>query len=151
MTVPARKPSTDVVLIPSTGEMIPADDLPAVAIALDEIRALEQKLVVAKRVLTGILAAEAERVGTGTIDLPGGVRVEVTRSVAITWDVKKLAGLLKAGLPQERYDALVRREEVVKVSAAEANRIAKSNAKYATIVRRARTDSPASVSATVRR
>ena len=149
---PAVKTPTELVH-PATGEIVSVADVTEVARLLDECRALEYKLATFKRQLTGILGDERRRKGVGsTMDLPGGTRVVFSDSKRIEWDVVELAKLVKAGLPPERYEELV---EVVpvsyKVRAVVATQIEKSNAKYARIIRRARTETIVSTSASVSR
>jgi len=59
--------------------------------------------------------------------------------------------LLDAGLPEARYDALVKQEITHKVNANEAKRIGGTNPQYAEIIERAKTlhDRPVSAKVTL--
>lgn len=147
-----KAPSTEIVN-PATGEVVSVAEVVEVARLLDETRALESRLAVFKKELTAILDAERQRKGIGsTMDLPGGTRVVFSDTKRIEWDVAELWKLVKAGLPLERYDELVEViPETYKVKATVATQIEKSNPKYARIIRKARTETVTSTSASVSR
>lgn len=131
-------PGTEVA-IPGIGSLVNLDHPDEVARALADIRELENMLREAKRELTFVLERESEKQGTKTLGY-GDVTVTVTTPTEIAWDLNVLEELLEAGLPQERYDELVKTEISYKVSAREADRIAGANATYADIIDRARTN-----------
>jgi hypothetical protein len=122
---------------PHTGELVNLDDPVSVARVLDEIREHESALREVKRVLTGALVEESRRQGSKTLRLDY-MEAEVTGGERVEYDPEVLLELRDAGLPEDRFDALVRAEVTYKVSAAEAKRIAASNPVYARVVERAR-------------
>lgn len=124
---------------PSTGQMIDLRDVQSVAIHLDEIRQLEDRLKEAKRILGRVLAAEAERQGTQTLHLPG-LKVPISKKREIHWDLEILKELRELGLPTERWSQVVRTTVDYKVMAGEAKKIAAANPAYAEVIKRARTD-----------
>jgi hypothetical protein len=85
------------------------------------------------------------------LHIGGGWRAEVTMGNRIEWDMEVLERLRDAGLPEERWDALVRPQVEYKVSARVADQIAKANPEYAVIVARARTDVEATPRVSIRR
>lgn len=124
---------------PSTGQLIDLRNPVDVATALYEIRLLEDKLRAAKAMLGRVLAAEAQRRGDTTMHLPG-FKVPVSRKVEITWDMGVLLELKKLGLPNDRWQELVKVTVEEKVSANEAKKIAAANPVYAEVIKRARRD-----------
>lgn len=129
--------STEVVL--HTGEVILLSDLPACARAVEEIRDLEYRLRQMKNELTRPFVEETEKRGSKTLRWGEDLEVVVSASETVEWDVTELAKLQDAGLPDDRYDELVKAEVTYKVSAREATRIAGANEQYAEIIERAKT------------
>lgn len=134
------EPEPTGLVLPHSGEVVPLDDPLGCATALDEIRTLEARLREAKTALSRSIADEAARQGTKTLRLGDGVTAKVTVGREIVWDLDELQKLRDAGLPEERFDALVTTEVTYKVSAGEAKRIAGANPEYARIIERARDD-----------
>jgi hypothetical protein len=126
---------------PATGELISLDDPRACAVAIVELRRLEHAMKDARAELVRVIAEEAERQGSKTLHLPG-VTVTLKDSTRIEWDLDELEKLRDLGLPEDRYNALVRTEVTYKVQAGEAKRIAGANAEYAKVIERARHDFP---------
>jgi PAS domain-containing protein len=124
---------------PATGELISLEDPAVVAVALDEIRQLEDRLKYAKRILGERLAEESRVRGEMTMFLPG-VKVTLAKKKEIRWDMGLLKQLLDLGLPKTRYDELVRQTVEVKVMANEAKKIAAANPQYKEIIEEARSD-----------
>jgi hypothetical protein len=127
-------------VLPHSGELINLNDAPVVAGHLRELRDLESKIREAKGILTEALAAEAQRQGKKTLYLDTG-KVEITGGPEsyLQWDLDILEELLKAGLPEERWNELVTVEVSYKVDAAVAKQIeGAGNSDYALIVGRAR-------------
>lgn len=132
--------STEIVA-PTTGVLVDLSSPAEVAHALHEIRDIEDKVKDFKRVLTHVLVEEAARQGAKTIEL-GGLKVVIKEGEQILWDVDVLEDLLEAGLPQERFDELVKVECTHKVSKREADRIAAGRPEYAEIIETAKTVIP---------
>lgn len=130
--------ASQALVLPHTGELISLEELPKVASALDAIRAHEAQLREVKQILTEALVEESRRQGSKTLRLDY-LTVEIGGGTTVEWDIEVLHRLQDAGLPEERFDALVRTEVTYKVSAAEAKRIS-SNPEYARIIELARTE-----------
>lgn len=130
--------STELV-IPGLATLVNMEEPAQVAQALADIRSLENQLREIKSDLSAVLIGESARQGSKTLRF-GDLTVEVSGGTSIEWDLDELAKLQAAGLPEERYDALVRTTVSQTVSAAEAKRIAAVNSEYARIIERARTD-----------
>lgn len=128
---------TETLVIPYSGEVISPDDAEACARKLHEIRELERRLRELKNELTFHLAQEFERQGLKTMDL-NGIKAELKGGSEIAWDIEILEELRGLGLPDERFNELVRTEVTYKVSAKEANRIAAANPRYAEVIDRAK-------------
>lgn len=125
------------IAIPVTGELVSLEDAAACGRALGDIRRLEQHLRDLKTLLTDSVVAECQRQGTKTLRLDD-MTLTMSGGETVQWDIEVLEQLLDAGLPQERFDALVKTEVTYKVSAAEAKRLA-VNPEYADIIEKART------------
>lgn len=136
------------IAVPTTGELINLEDPAQCAQALHEIRTLEENVRDIKRALTEALVEASSQAGIKTLHL-GHYTAVIKDSGTILWDLEVLERLLKAGLPQERYDALVTAEVTYKVSASVAKQISAANPKYARIVKKARTDVARSPSVSV--
>lgn len=128
--------------LPATGELIDLENASQCATALFELRELENRIRDVKRVLTEALLAESSRVGTKTMHIEGGLTAVVSDTPQVVWDVEALEKLLKAGLPEARYNELVTAEVTYKVNAAVAKSIAGTNPRYARIIKKARTEIP---------
>jgi hypothetical protein len=136
-------------VLPGLGTVIERKPSEA-ARALQEVRSLEEKLREAKRLLTEVIVEESARLGARTLRF-GDIEVEVKGGEEIEWDVGELLNLVRRGLPQERYEQLVKVQVTYKVSASEAKRIASSNPLYAEIIERAKSRKPAPYYVAVRR
>lgn len=123
-------------LDPRTGELVPAvpDALANwIASTMDYIRAAYRAMDEGKR----LLAEEAQRRGTGTLNLDG-VTVTVTPP-AYVWDVEALDwGLRNAGCPEETINEVIRQTVSWTVDARRADRLARANEAYAEVVERCR-------------
>lgn len=131
-----------------SGEIVDLDDAVQCARALSEIRTLEQNLRELKTELTQAIVAEGRRQGTKTIQVDDGLNAVLSGGTETHWDIETLEQLLVVGLPQDRYDALVRTEISFKVNEREALRIGGANPEYARIIAAAKTqyDKPVYVS-----
>lgn len=127
------------VVNPVTGELLLLEDPAAVAIYLDEVRQLEDKLRFVKRILGERLAEESRVQGTQVLHMPGVV-VTLTRKKEIEWDMPKLRELKALGLPEQRFNELVRQTIETKVLANEAKKIAAANPAYREVIEAARSD-----------
>lgn len=125
---------------PITGELIRVDDPRECAVAIAELRDLEDRIKEVKRVLGATLIEEARKQGVkGTLRVPGA-EVTISRKKEIVWDLELLAELHEAGLPEARWDELVRTTVEQKVNANVAKQLAGANDDYRTILEAARTD-----------
>lgn len=131
------EPGTDLIL--PTGELVALDDPTACAVALDELRTLEQRVRELKHILTDAISAASKVEGKKTLDLPGGIRVQVAGGTQVLWDIEQLErGLRDAGMSEERISEIITTEVSYKVNAAEAKRAASANPDYAAVVEAAR-------------
>lgn len=124
-------------VVPYSGEIVDVAQPDQCVRALAEIRELEGRIREAKRELTFYLALEFERQGLKTMEF-NGVKAELRGGTETAWDISVLEELLAAGLPQERFEQLVKAEVSFKVDAREAKRIAAANEQYSAIIERAR-------------
>lgn len=130
---------TEMVVVPHTGELISLSDPSACAVALDELRTLEQRVRELKHDLTAAIAAASKAEGKKTLDLPGGIRVQVAGGTQVLWDIEQLErGLRDAGMSEERISEIITTEIQYKVNATEAKRAASANPDYAAVVDGAR-------------
>lgn len=138
----------EAILQPLTGELVPADDLAAVAAALDALREHKRQVDVAIAAFTEAAVAISRAQGTKTLRA-GATTVRVGSDTKIQWDVTELAKLRKAGLPEDRYNELVTEQVEYKVNGSVARQIAGSNPAYAKIIERAKVRVPTRQSASV--
>jgi len=122
------------VVLPHTMEIVSLEDARRCAVALNEIRLLEARLREAKQDLTRAILLESERQGSKTLYLDEGVKVVVSGGKEVDWDFDVLERLRDAGLPEDRYDALVRATVTYRVDARTADQISRANPEYARII-----------------
>lgn len=120
-------------VVPTTGEVISADDAPACLRVLTEIRDLEARLRELKGALTEALSEEFARQGTKTLEL-NGTKAELRGGSEIVWDVEVLELLRDEGLPEDRMTDLITTEISYKVNARVAKQLASANPAYAEII-----------------
>lgn len=121
------------------------------AIALDDLRQLEQRVKEAKRILSDAIAEESKRQGSKTLHFDG-VDAEVKTSQRLVWDVERLEkGLRELGMPEERIRTIITETVTYDVKAVEANRAARANPEYADLVGSCRTEIETNPSIAVRR
>lgn len=132
-----------------TGEVIALDDPVGCAKALYEISQLEQRIRDIKSALREVIFDESIRLGTKTIHLEGGMTAKVSTPSDVQWDYDVLIELMEAGLPPERFEALVMAEVTYKVNGAIVKELEGANPKYGEIINRARTRVPRTPSVSV--
>lgn len=120
-----------------TGELIPAADVPRVVDALAEMRLMQRRLREGINTAQAILIAESERQGTKTLHVKGAT-LEISGGQELVWDIEELAKLIDLGLPQERYDDLVKTVTEYKVDARVAKQLEGANPDYAKVIAQAR-------------
>jgi hypothetical protein len=126
------------VVDPFTGSLVDVSDPMAAAEFLDALRQSKETITKIIHAVEGIQLAEFERQGTKTIHA-GRWDLELESQVSYQWDEEVLHELLDAGLPEERYQDLVKTTVSVKVLQGEAKRLEAANPAYAEIIGRART------------
>jgi len=124
--------------IPGTGEIVSLDNPEQCALALDALRQHELVVREAKSILTRAIVEESQRRGTKTLALAGDRAARVSMRKEIVWDFDELAKLRDAGLPEDRWNALVKETVEQRVDGREARQIASANPEYAAIIDRAR-------------
>jgi hypothetical protein len=147
----ARTPSESIVL-PYSGELIPAEDAKACIVALDELRRMESSIGEAKRALSQAIAEECRRQGTKSITIAGGRTAEVRGGTEKAYDAEGLERDLRAlGMPEERLREIVTETVSYSVKAVEAKRAANANEEYARAIERNTTEHERPISVTIRR
>lgn len=122
-------------LVPLLGLVVDLNEPKQVAQALSAVREAKRKLDIARADLEAVLADEGARQGIKTLRYDD-VNVVITGGPTVEYDPEKLQELLEVGLPQERFDALVKMTVTYAVNASVAKQIAASgNEEYAEIVR----------------
>lgn len=122
------------------GTLVDLRDPAQCAWALLYVRDLESKLKDFKGNFTDALKAESERVGSKTLYLEDGQKVEIKGGSETLWDAQQLeADLRAAGMDEKRIREIVIEEITYTVSAREAGKAARANKVYAEAVERART------------
>ncbi len=126
MDHPSPVMSTEIVVLPTTGEIIDHEDPRAVADAIAELERVERDIKVAKGHLRDLLIAESARALTKT--LRWGKRTAVIKGGRETiYDADAIEReLLEAGFPPDRVEEIVVETVAVskRVNAAEAKRAA---------------------------
>ena len=124
--------------VPIIGSIIDLEQPEQVAQAIDDVKRAFAVLGEAKRMLEGLLVEESRKQGSKTLHLPG-YDVEVKDDKTLVWNLEVLEELRAAGLPEERFEELVRPKVEYSVSALKAKQIERSgNEQYASIIGRAR-------------
>jgi hypothetical protein len=128
-------------VVPTTGEILDLGDVREVARVRRELKEIRANVDAFNQMLDAVILDESARQGTKTLRL-GRYEVTIGPDSEPEWDVDVLAELRDAGLPEARYDALVRTEVSYKVDGRVAAQIAKANPEYAAIVERAQSRKP---------
>lgn len=128
------------ILVPLTGELIPADDPAAVAGALEHVRELAAQLRDAELALAEAVVGIASERGLGkTIHLEGGGTVVIRGGAETVYDVEAIEqALRRAKMPEQRISEIVVETVVVKkqVKAVELKKAASVNPKFKRIMER---------------
>ena len=140
--------STEIV-VPYTGELVDPNDPAQCAKIWTEVKELEAQIRELKGYLGHALMEESRRQETKTLHYPG-VEITINTPSEISWDHDVLAELQAAGLPEERFNALVMMEISYKINGSVAKSIAASNEVYKEILERAQTRVPRSPSVSVK-
>lgn len=97
----------EAIVVPLLGLVVSPTSTNEVAEALGSVREAKRLLDEARGELERILAEEAQRQGTKTLHLDRAT-VSITGGPETDYDIEVLERLLDAGLPQDRYDELVK-------------------------------------------
>lgn len=149
------EPSTDLVVLPWSGELISPTDPEECARVLDEIKDVESRLKELKGMLKNSLLEHSAQQGAKTFHFPGRDVTISTVSVTV-WDHEALLELRDPdmegtpGISEDRYNELVTMEISYKVDGRVARSIASSNPRYATIIEGAKTVVPREPTVTVK-
>ena len=125
------------VVLPLIGLVVNLENPSEVAKALGAVRQAKQKLDEARAGLERILVEEGERIGSKTLHLDG-VEASITGGKKLQWDIETLQQLQEIGLPEARFDELVKAEVTYKVNANVAKSIAGANPEYAKVIEAAK-------------
>jgi len=140
---PEQPPSTDLEVIPHTGEIVDLSDAHAVAKAYREIQDLEGKLRTAKGTLADALVHHTTIYGSKTMPLEGLGKVVVKGGTDTVYDAQAIKrDLIAAGSDRARVAQIVIETVDYKVAAVEAKKAAGANAEYAAIIERHKTVYP---------
>lgn len=135
--------STELVVIPYSGEVVDVENTHSVALAVGELQRIQGQINYALRQLREILGAHTAVMGTNTFHVPGLGTVEVKTRDKVTWDVTKLEeGLRAAGAPEELINEIIEWRTEAKVDARRADRAGRANPAYAEVVEAAKTKEP---------
>lgn len=126
------------VALPHTGEIVSLEDPRACAKALYEIREVRRQLREMEHDLENAIRIDSEVQGTKTLRYGDHLEVQIKSSTVIDWDFEVLQRLLDAGLPDSRYDDLVRAKVEYTVSVRVADQLSKANPEYKRIIDLAR-------------
>lgn len=120
-------------LDPVGGVLIDRDDVAGIADALIRIREAQQRLAFAKTTLESVVCEHSRERGTKTMRFPG-VHITVSPDHKTDYDIEKLSALHDAGLPEDRWDALVVPEVCYKVNHSVVRQLKAANPVYAEII-----------------
>lgn len=127
--------------IPEIGEVVNLADPDSCALAYDRLDVLAKQIQSLRGLLRAELVRHASEYGAGTIRTERA-EITVASPSELVWNLDVLRELQAAGLPKERWDALVEVTVSHKVKAGVANQIEKANPVYGEIVGRARSRHP---------
>ena len=139
------------ILNPFTGELVPRDDLPAIAGAMEMLRERRNSINAVLSEFTQAVILQSVLAGTKTIHLDD-CTLTVSADHEIEWNHEMLYNeLTNAGLPPQRVTELVQITVSYKVNASVAKQIAGANPAYRQIIEAAQTKVPKTQYVTVRR
>ena len=142
----------EVALAELGGLLIDLRDPASVADGLDQVREAKRKLDELRGLLELLLVAESQRLGSKTLDLEGGLHVEIRGGRSTAYDVETLAfALEEAGVPQERLEQAFTTEVVWKLDRRVLRSIASANDDYAKVIEAHSHPIETRLSATVKR
>jgi hypothetical protein len=136
-------------VIPMTGEVLSRDDPSGCARAYYEIKELETKLRRLRGALAEVIMEESVKQGSKTLHFEQGMTAKISTPMEIQWDHDILAELVDAGLPGDRFEALVKAEVSFKIDGSIIRELEGANPVYAEIIDRARTRFPRTPSVTI--
>lgn len=125
-------------VIPFSGEVVSRDDPGSCARVMFQIKEMERELKELRGILGDAILDESGRVGSKTLHFEEGFTATVSTPTEIHWDLEILAELLEAGLPPDRYEALVKPEVTYKVDGGIIRSLEGANPVYKEIIDRAR-------------
>ena len=130
---------TSLILNPATGEIADANDPEQVVDILTALRELQTQVYEQRKNAEFALAVYAKTLGTKTFEI-GDHKIEVSPEQKLDYDsadIEILEQLLELGLPDERWNKLVRQEVVSKVDGRVARQLASANDAYAEVIDKA--------------
>jgi hypothetical protein len=131
--------TTEVVILPASGEQIDLNDLAQVCRAFQSVKEIESQLREAKGVLRDAVLHHSSLLGSKTMHVAGGGKVEVKGGTVTQYDAESIeTDLRAAGMPEERIREIVVETVTYSVKAAEAKKAASANPVYAEIIARHR-------------
>lgn len=133
--------STTELVQPLSGELVPADDVAGLARALAALREHRDRVNDAIAMFTAAAAEESARQGTRTLTADGW-EIKLGPDTEINWDMEVLLELRTAGLPEDRFDQLVRATVEYKVDGRVVRQLEAASPVYAEIIDRARSRVP---------
>lgn len=119
-----------------TGELVEATPAKAAEL-LVVVREMRDRMMGLVRDCEAVLLEESARQGTKTLHF-GRATATVTAGQELQWDLSVLPRLLVLGLPDERYNELVKTTISYKVNARVANQLEGANEEYAKVIGEAR-------------
>lgn len=128
-------------LNPMSGELIPVSDIARVSETLEALREHRRQVDTAIAAFSEPLLAESRRLGKKTI-VAGALRVKISADHEVEWDTEVLLELRDLGLPEERYNELVKTTISEKVDGNVARQIAGASEAYADVIERAKRKIP---------
>lgn len=143
---------SEALALPGTGVVVDLGNATEVARAYDDLAMLQKKMYEAQRVLAKAFAEQTATLGSKTIDIGRGLKARLSGGPEKHYDAEAIRDELReAGMPEERISQIVQETISYKVKAIEANRAARANPAYASIVERNTTEVERSYRITVGR
>jgi hypothetical protein len=123
-----------------TGEVVDATPEKAAELIV-AARDMRQRLLDLVKDCEAVILEESRVQGTKTLHFPEGTAT-ITGGSEVEWDIETLAELRQVGLPEERWNELVKTTVSEKVDAAVAKQLAAANPAYAALISAARREVP---------